>query len=109
MSERDPVRKSYHHQRVLWDGGIISARAAFCHEFGENPDVDYNTAAKAQECNHTTLRYHDNGERGWYVCDECDLSDPDWRKKFTACHACSWRRDPKCVHCHGLGLVPKGA
>lgn len=108
------MSKAYHHERVLWSGGVISRRAVFCHEFGVNPDVDelerYNIAARSRECDHAKLRFIDTGEREFYACEGCGLSDPDWRNKFTLCLcASSYHRDPNCAHCGGTGLLPRAA
>ena len=104
-----PVRKSYHHTRIMWDGGVISDAARFCHEFGANPDVEelkrYNVAANARECDHAKLHWYDDGERAFYSCGGCDLSDPNWKDKFEGCRACSWSRNPKCGRCGGTGLI----
>lgn len=110
-----PTRKSYHSTRVMYEGGVISYRAQFCHEFGVNPDVEelerYNTEGKARECQHLRLRRHENDdERVWYSCPDCDLySDPNWRDKFDSCpnYHSEYDRTP-CKRCGGLYLIRKG-
>lgn len=110
----EATRKSYHHTRVMWDGGVISDAATFCHEFGENPDVEelkrYNIEAQARECDHSKLEYIDTGERTFWTCGGCDLSDPKWMDKFEPCpmwHS-EWDRE-KCKRCGDLRLIRKVA
>jgi hypothetical protein len=112
-AEPAPVRRSYHHTRVLWEGGVISDRARFCHEFGKNPDVEelerYNAEGHARECDHARLRRHESDEGHiWYTCKDCDLSDPNWSDKFKECPNCKWRtsydRQP-CPTCGGTHLI----
>lgn len=113
-AEPAPVRRSYHHTRILWEGGVISDRARFCHEFGVNPDVEelerYNAAGRAMECDHATLEFHESDEgRSYYTCGGCNLSDPNWRDKFVQCPDCKWRTSygpKKCATCRNAHLIP---
>jgi hypothetical protein len=107
----DPVavRKSYHHTRVLWSGGVISYYAQRCHEFGLNPDVEelerHNREGASRACAHPKLVRREYEDRVTFSCPDCHLEDPEWRNEYRRCTRCYYSITPICSECRGTGLV----